>query len=132
MKALIYIAGPLSAPTEKERLENIQRAIDAGLEVYRAGGIPFIPHLNHWAGLRSEANGPALEYPDFLAWDLPVLRRCDGLVRLPGQSTGASIEEAAAREFGLPVFKMSSLLGPGPLRDWIAGLRIAEITRGED
>ena len=83
---LIYIAGPLSAPTEEQRLANVYRAIDAGLAVYRKGHIPFIPHLSHWVAIDD-------------AW----LRECDALLYL-GSSRGADIELQRAIDLGLDIY----------------------------
>lgn len=136
---LIYIAAPLSADTEEQRLANVDAAIDAGLAVYRAGGVPLIPHLNYLVQMRRPG---ALTWSDCMAWDLPVLRRCDGLLRLPGESRGADVEVATAREFGMPVRtwpRPGEILWSNEadclktaaefdwLRDWIASLEVTRV-----
>ena len=99
----VYIAGPYSAATEKERVANVQVAIDAGIEVYRKGHFPFIPHLTHYVDLRSVQLGAGLEWKDYIEWDLEWLKCCDAILFL-GSSRGADIELRAARSFGLLVF----------------------------
>lgn len=100
---LIYIAGPLSAPTEEQRLANVYRAIDAGLAVYRKGHIPFIPHLSHWADRRAEELGLPMEWEDWMAIDDAWLRECDALLYL-GSSPGADIELQRAMDLGLDIY----------------------------
>jgi hypothetical protein len=124
-RPVIYIAGPLSAHTEAQREANCTRAIRAGIDVYHAGGVPFIPHLNHWAGKVAAEDGAELIWQDFMEWDIPILRRCDALIRLPGESKGASVELLVAREFGLACMVVTdwdvwdSAVAGDELEEWI-------------
>lgn len=88
-RPLIYIAGPYSKP---DPVENTHRAIKAGDAVWAAGGCPVIPHLS----MLWHAVSPA-PYGTWLERDLGLLHRCDGLLRLPGESAGADGEVEFAR-----------------------------------
>ena len=45
-----------------------------------------------------------LTHAEWLAVDFEFIRRCDAVLRLPGESTGADLETAHANELGIPVF----------------------------
>lgn len=93
----IYIAGPLSTG---DVFANTNRAISAATELVGAGLVPFVPHLCAlWAIVR-----PGISYETWMEQDFAWLRRCDALLRLPGESRGADREVALAGELGLPVF----------------------------
>ena len=62
--------------------------------------VVFVPHLYHFWGFL---------YPDhdekfWLGMCLKWLSKCDALYRMPGISAGANMEEAEARELGIPIF----------------------------
>jgi len=93
---LIYISGPYSNGVTDE---NIHNAIDAGDALAREGFVVIIPHLNAlWAIVHPH------EYEFWLAQDMELLRRCDVVLRLPGESPGADREVALAEELGLTVY----------------------------
>lgn len=108
-RPLVYIAGPYRAPTESGVFENIMRARQAAIEVWRAGGTALCPHLNtaFFGGLM----------PDevWLEGDLEMLRRCDGIMMLPGWpgSAGASKERSFAMNNGIGLFEHYD-----PFSDW--------------
>jgi hypothetical protein len=97
---LIYIAGPLGAPTPLGVRRNIERARDLGLKVAERGAYPVIPHTNtgEFYGLLSE---PQLWVPGAME----LLRRCDALVALPTwpKSRGARAEIEWAQSVRMPV-----------------------------
>lgn len=107
-RPLVYVAGPYSAPTEAERLANVNRAIDVGRQVYDAGGADFVPHLSHYAHARSPR-----PYEGWLSVDFAIVDRCNMLVRIPGPSQGADAEVARAKSLGIPVYS------PEGAADWI-------------
>jgi hypothetical protein len=99
----IYVAGPYTAPTLNEMEENVQRAIDAGIEIWKKGHFPLIPHLLHWVDLRAEELGVPMGWTDYMLWDAPWLDHCDALFLL-AKSKGALIEFQRATEEGKVIF----------------------------
>lgn len=96
MPVVIYVSGPYSSdpPT------NTVRAILAGEDVERMGGIPLVPHLSHlWDALSPH------EWAYWLRIDLALVARCDVVYRLPGDSQGADLEVAEARRLDIPVIE---------------------------
>ena len=92
----VYVAGPMA---KGDYMGNIRRAIEMGENLLKKGYTPFIPHLDFiWD----------LSYPkpaeEWLQWDFMWLRRCDALIRLPGESVGADREVKLARSINIPVF----------------------------
>jgi hypothetical protein len=100
----IYVCGPLSSPDPAQRLANVYTAIDAGIEIYRRGHVPLIPHLNHFLDLRQIDTGAGLGYEDFMAADFEWLRLSHGLLWL-GSSPGADREIDYARKRGIVIFE---------------------------
>jgi hypothetical protein len=99
----VYLAGPLSAPDPATRQAHIRRAIQAGVEVYRRGHFPFIPHLTQQVADYLEDTGQEpLTYGQYIDWDLAWLAHCDVLYYL-GDSRGALLERLYAFEHGIPV-----------------------------
>lgn len=85
-RPVIYIAGPYRSDPAR----NTHRAVMLGTYLLDHGlAWPLIPHLT----MLWDAISPR-PYEDWLALDLALLERCDGLVRLPGASTGADGETA--------------------------------------
>ena len=104
MKSMkIYVAGPYSADTEEEIEANVQRAIDAGIDLFRKGHTPFIPHLSHWVELRAQERDIEMAWSDYMAWDMVWLQSCDGLLHL-FPSRGANLERETARRLGLKIW----------------------------
>jgi len=92
---LVYIAGPYTKP---DPCENTKNAVDAANRLLDVCA-PFIPHLSHF--WHTMAPKP---YPLWLSLDLEYLARCDALLRLPGDSSGADGEVEFAEANGIPVF----------------------------
>jgi hypothetical protein len=100
---LIYVAGPYTASNSEEIEINTARAIDAGIQVFKKGHFPYIPHLTHFVDQRARATQIHLTWSDFIAWDLPWLELCDGLLYL-GPSKGADLELSHAKRLEKKVF----------------------------
>lgn len=102
---LIYVAGPYA---KGDCVENTNRAIKMGDQLVKEGFWVYVPHLSLLWHIVSP-------HPvDF--WynnDLEVLKRCDAVLRIPGESSGSDKEVAVARENGIPVF-----YNIDSLRDW--------------
>jgi hypothetical protein len=93
----IYIAGPYTDP---DPASNTLAAIMEGHALLDLGFAPFVPHLTHY--MECLQHRP---YEQWLEMDFAWLRVADGVLRLPGASSGADREVALARELGIPVFE---------------------------
>lgn len=95
-KPLIYIAGPYTHP---DPVINTRQAVAVAESIIGNGMIPHIPHLNllwHYATHHT---------PEFwYDYDLHILKRCDGLYRIPGPSKGADLKVDFAHKHQIPVF----------------------------
>lgn len=92
----VYIAGPI---TKGNSFTNCYRAIQAWHELHRLGFCPFCPHLSALI----ELAGFELPHAAWIEHDLEWVKVCDAVLRLPGESTGADLEERFAKERGIPV-----------------------------
>lgn len=111
MSKVIYVAGAIS----KGGIHgNVRRAFEAGLALLRAGLSPLVPHGTVFWGLRRESDGYAdgyapevlpggVPYADWMRLSIDLVRRCDAVLRLPGESEGADAECAEAGRRGIPV-----------------------------
>lgn len=92
-----YIAGPLTAPTQWQREQNIRAAEEVSIAAARILGVfPYTPHSSaryFWGEISDEF---------WIEGELEILRRCDMLVLCPGyensKGTIAEIEEAVRLE----------------------------------
>lgn len=92
----IYIASPY---TKGDVAVNVRNNIEAADRLAREGFAPFAPLLTHfWHMLFPHP------YQFWCDLDMVWLERCDALVRLPGESSGADAEVKRANELGLPVY----------------------------
>jgi hypothetical protein len=92
----IYVAGPYSGG---DPVLNTRKAIEAGEFLIELGFVPFIPHLTHLWHLVSPHG---IDY--WYDYDNEWIHKCDGLLRLLGESKGADAEVDLALSLGLPVF----------------------------
>jgi hypothetical protein len=95
-KQTCYISGPY---TRGDPEVNVKNAISAAEEVAKHWFIPFVPHLYHFWHKQH-----AHDYEFWMEQDLVWVCNCDVMLRLPGESKGADIEVAKAKECGIPVF----------------------------
>lgn len=100
--AVVYVAGPYSAPDLEGLLENIKAAVVFGQKVRALGFLPLVPHVAILPVGDTEA-----EYEQALGECFELLARCDALVLMPTweQSPGARRERAFAERYGVPVFE---------------------------
>jgi hypothetical protein len=98
---LIYVSGPY---THGDVMENIRNACLVGDALLEMGHTPIVPHLNGMWQLISPK-----PYDTWLQYDKQVLDRCGLMVRLPGHSPGADVEEGFARENEIPVVHLSNI-----------------------
>jgi hypothetical protein len=102
---LVYVAGPHEKP---DMCVNTHNALLAANRIYDLC-TPVVPHLSHFWHTMSPK-----PWDVWMRFDLDYLRRCDALLRLPGASRGAEIEESAANMWGIPVFHTIP-----SLREWL-------------
>ena len=103
MDMKIYVAGPYTASSESEIQQNVNNAIDAGIEVYKKGHFPYLPHLTHWIELRSKQTNKGLKWEDYLEMDRSWLENCDALLFL-SDSKGANLELGHAKKLNKKIF----------------------------
>lgn len=96
-KPVVYVAGPYTKP---DPIENIHVVSHLAVKMIDDGVVtPVVPHMTML--LHLVAPRPVQYWYDY---DLEVMARCDAVLRVPGESTGADAEETAAYAQGLPVF----------------------------
>ena len=100
----IYIAGPYTGSTLEEIEENVQRAMEAGLKIWKKGHFPYIPHLTHWPDILSRKLGIEMNWEDYMNWHAPWVDDCDALFLL-AESKGALLEYNRAKEEGKSVYQ---------------------------
>jgi hypothetical protein len=71
----------------------------AGEAIRQKGHVPFIPLMNVVWELALDVSEEAM-----MEWDLHWLRKCDAIIRLPGESVGADYEIEKAKEWGLTIY----------------------------
>lgn len=101
-KTRVYIAAPY---TNGDVILNVREAIIVGDRLWRAGYIPFVPHLTCFFHLLCPH-----DYKDWLDYDKEWLDCCDCLLRLSGNSSGADMEKNYMVEKGKPVFSSEQVL----------------------
>ncbi|WP_031042535.1 hypothetical protein [Streptomyces sp. NRRL F-5650] len=106
---LILIAGPYRSGTDGDpqaMAANLARLEEAAWPVFAAGHLPVIGEWIALPVLRSAGAGPTDPLADQVLYPTAerLLTRCDAVLRLPGDSTGADQDVALARRRGLPVF----------------------------
>lgn len=95
---LVYIAGPYTL--KPGPIENTKQAIYAGDVAAGRGYAVFIPHLSlFWDMFLPH------DYEFWMSQDLAILVKCDFLIRLEGESSGADREVELARKMGIQVFR---------------------------
>jgi hypothetical protein len=102
MRKLVYIAGPLTAETNKETARNVFNAIRAGQAVASGGFTPIVPHLSWYM----EVDGWALTHEEWIDIDLALIDKADMIVMLDGweDSKGSCQEYDHANEKGMPIY----------------------------
>lgn len=97
---VVYIAGPFRASNSWDMEQNIRRAEEIALRVWRLGLAVICPHAN------TRFFQGAAEDRVWLDGDLELLRRSDAVLLVSGweNSSGTRQEVAAAKALGIPVF----------------------------
>lgn len=93
----VYVAGPYDGG---DWGENIQRAVEAGEQLWNEGYLPFIPHTHNalWSVIHPKPK------EEWLRFDIEWLDECDALVRLEGESPGSDTEVGYAMGEDIPVY----------------------------
>nr|KXH71070.1 MAG: hypothetical protein AM325_15300 [Candidatus Thorarchaeota archaeon SMTZ1-45] len=104
MKSMkIYVAGPYSGSTLEEIQENVRRAMEAGLKIWKKGHFPYIPHLTHWPDMLARELEIEMDWEDYMNWHAPWVDHCDALFLL-AESKGALLEYNRVKKDGKLVF----------------------------
>ena len=107
---LILVAGPYRSGTGDDpalMAANLARLEEVAWPLFRAGHLPMV---GEWVALpvlsSAGASGPLDPLAEQVMYPTAqrLLTRCDAVLRLPGESTGADQDVAIARERGLPVY----------------------------
>lgn len=103
---VVYIAGPFRAVNAWEIEQNIRRAEQLALTIWRMGAAVICPHTN-----TRFFQGAAPDHV-WLLGDLEILRRCDAVMMAPGweHSEGAQAEREYAAQHKIPVFINTDIL----------------------
>jgi len=100
---LVYVAGPYSKP---DPVSNTTTAMEVGDRLLNTQKcVPVIPHLSLFQHLRTPR-----PYEFWLGMDMALVKRCDFILRIPGESAGADREEQFAKENDIPVVRDIALL----------------------
>jgi len=94
MSKYVYIAGPY---TKGDVVVNVRNAVQAAEWLVGIGYEPYVPHLTHFWHLILPHK---IEF--WYVRDLEWLKKCDVIVRLPGESAGADNEIMVAHGHGIP------------------------------
>ena len=103
---LILIAGPYRSGTggDPDLIDrNLRRLEAASAPIYRRGHVPMI---GEWVALPTIRELDAEEGEPDVMYETAkrLLQHCDGVLRLPGESSGADEDVRIAHELGLPVY----------------------------
>ncbi len=98
MHESVYIAGPMA--TSGEPGQNLHDAVDAAARLVFRGFLPYVPQMT-WI---MHAIQPQICAENWQKMALAWVSKCDILLRLPGESSGADWEVARATKLSKPVF----------------------------
>lgn len=108
---MILISGPYMTGTngsEEAIARNLAAMEQYALPIFEKGHLAVVGEWLAWPVIR-QAGGDSHESEQFTQYQYPVahrlLEKCDAVLRIPGESRGADIEMAKARELGKIVFE---------------------------
>ncbi len=96
-KKLVYVSGPYTKP---DPAQNVWDAVKCADKILEKGYIPVIPHLSHLWHIISPKT-----YDVWMEIDIALLKKCDIIFRMSGESPGADQEVDIATMLGIPVIK---------------------------
>jgi hypothetical protein len=115
-RPVVYVSGPY---TTGDTAVNVARAIEAAEMLWKAGYAPIVPHLSFLWQMRYPHT-----WDEWITLDLAILDKCDCIYRVPGESKGADIEMAFAKENGIKeLFPDSGI--------WIMDIEVIEEVKDE-
>lgn len=97
-----YLSGPITnggKASPKEREENCRRSHEAHADLVALGVAVINPVLSYHVDPNCQ-----ISHATWLKGDFEIVKRCDCVLRLPGESSGAEAECRLAKEHGIPVF----------------------------
>lgn len=107
---LILISGPYMSGTngdESAIAKNLKTMEDYALPIFSKGHLAVVGEWLAWPVIR-QAGGESHSSERFAEYQYPVahrlLEKCDAVLRIPGESRGADLEMAKAREMGKIIF----------------------------
>jgi len=107
---LILISGPYMSGTNGEEeaiARNLKAMENYALPIFKKGHLAVVGEWLAWPVIR-QAGGDSHSSEQFSEYQYPVahrlLEKCDAVLRIPGESRGADIEMAKAREMGKIIF----------------------------
>ena len=110
MRPLIYVSGPIShggTLSPEAQKANVRHATSIAFSLIRSGFSVYCPH---WSLLAEDLIEMTLDHGMWIENDLPLVGRCDALLRLPGPSKGADMEVEHAYLCEVPVFTQIGFL----------------------
>lgn len=93
----VFISSPY---TLGDCAANVRAQHDAFAALLELGHAPFAPLLSHYQQLIHPVS-----WEEWIKWDFVWLEQCDVVLRLPGESRGAELECAKAKELFIPVIE---------------------------
>lgn len=108
----VYFAAPYTNPDPEQNVKLYFEAVALYCQINdlcSAGHsviVPVLPHAFH--ELHKHVERP---YDEWMALDRELIKGCNCLIRLPGESTGAEQEVALARSMGLSVMDLHNAPG---------------------
>ena len=107
---LILISGPYMSGTNGDEVaiaRNLKAMEDYALPIFSKGHLAVVGEWLAWPVIR-QAGGESHTSEQFTEFQYPVahrlLEKCDAVLRIPGESRGADLEMAKAREMGKMIF----------------------------
>ena len=107
---MILISGPYMTGTNGEEsaiAQNLKAMEDYALPIFVKGHLAVIGEWIAWPVIR-QAGGDSHTSKQFSEYQYPVahrlLEKCDAVLRIPGESSGADLEMAKAREMEKIIF----------------------------
>ncbi len=97
MNKIVYVAGPY---TKGDVAVNVRNMILVCNQVMDKGFIPYCPLLTHFWHLITPK-----KYEEWMKYDEVWLGKCDCLLRMPGDSSGADREVDHMRSLGRDIFQ---------------------------